>query len=140
MGGIASVPGDWSYIDVMTAALAMTGLTHLQADDERWHEAWQRVLDDPEARALLPDVHFPAMSAYQPISDEVETFRRVLSWSNVLSLGNPRFRYSGLSADAARRLQDRYQPLIEAHRPTLERIAETLRERLAADPADVGTR
>lgn len=123
----------WNYIDVMTAALTLLEPSKLHADDERWNQAWERIVSNPEARQLLPDVHFPNRSPYQSISDEVEALRRVLLWSSVLSLGNPRYQYFTMSPDAVYNLRERYDPLISEHRDVLEKMAQVLREKLVVE-------
>jgi hypothetical protein len=125
-------PVHWPYVDVMATALALVDAQTLSASDRVWNEAWQKIVEDPELAPLLPDVWFEERSPYPPLSDQVETLRRVLLRSGVLSLGNPRYAKFSIDDSAKASIRGENSALLAAEGERLAKMAEVLQTALLA--------
>jgi hypothetical protein len=132
MSEIVAERTSWSYVDVMATALALLPDVKLVAADKTWNKAWQRVIAEPDLKALLPDVWFEDRAPYPALSDQVESLRRVLLRSGVLSLGNPRYTFFSIETEAKASIQRANQELLNSERGRLEKMARLLGEELRA--------
>jgi hypothetical protein len=124
-------PAPWTFLDVMATAIALVPEPKLLASDKSWNLAWQRITSDPDLAALLPEVDFEDRSPYPPLSDQVETLRRILRRSSVLSLLNPRYLYFSIEDEAKESIKRTNQILLDREGERLQRMADVLSEELS---------
>jgi hypothetical protein len=121
----------WTYIDIMTTAIAYLDEDKLFADTDKWIEAWRDIAGNAVTGPLLTDVHFAKRGGQEVSSDEVEALIRTLSRSTIISLGNPRFLYFSVDPQAKSAIRERNKKLIEEQQDKFDVMKSILHQKLA---------